>query len=185
MVIIRGLPGSGKTYLAAELQRVIDEEDLVVLDPDAVDQSSPDYADFSDTLTAEGIDLKFHLYRYSRAKAHEAIIERKLIVWNQPFMDFTGLQKTTNNLEAYAEENGTTLPVLIVEVEVDVPTAKARIDERKARGGHGPSDETFRARFLDIYESFADKGYPTITVSGTDNVERSAAMIIDALDGLY
>lgn len=183
LVIIRGLPGSGKTYLAAALQKSVDE-DIVVLDPDSIDQTDAEYTDFSKALTAEGVDLKFHLYRYSRAKAHQGIIDRKIIVWNQPFMDFEGLTKTTHNLEAFAEENDISLPVLIVEVEIDIPVAKARIEERKARGGHGPSDETFKSRFLNIYQSFTGKGYPTTTVSGQDNIEKSISHVLDALQNL-
>lgn len=182
LVIIRGVPGSGKTYLTNELQKTIGTDGVAVLDPDSIDQDTAEYSDFSQSLSAEGIDLKFHLYRYSRAKAHQAIIDNKIIIWNQPFMDFDSLEKTIVNLQTYATDNNTTLPIVIVEVEVDAKTAKTRIDERKQQGGHGPSDNTLEARFFNRYESFGSKGYDTVTINGTDPVEQSVAVVTRLLE---
>lgn len=183
LLIIRGLPGSGKTSLAASIQHTLGDQ-VVVLDPDSIDQSNPEYAAFSQKLNSQGIDPKIHLYRFSRAKAHQAIEDHKTVIWNQPFTNLEGLQKTIANLQQYATEHDTTLPVQLVELEIDPVIAKQRIDERKAQGGHGPSDDTFKTRFLDIYQSFKNEGYPTLIISGTGNVTDATTQVINALNVL-
>lgn len=183
LVLIRGLPGSGKSYLAAALQTSIGEGQTVLLDPDATDYESKAYKDFSAALTEEGVELKFHPYRFLRAKAHQAIAAHKIIIWNQAFTLLAGFQRTVDNLQEFATTCGTTLPVLVVEVEIDLETAKQRVGKRESEGGHGVSDEAFD-RFINDYKSFADQGYNTIAVHGDDDVAASASAVMQALKAL-
>jgi len=183
LLIIRGLPGSGKTYLAAALREAIGSTKVVMLDPDAIDYTSKTYAEHTHALTTQGVEKLFHPYRFLRSKAHKAISAGKIIIWNQPFTLPDGLERTLKNLCNYAAEHDITLPVLLVEIEVDLLVAKARVLRRKRRGGHGPSDGRF-ARFVDEYTSFAGKGYPTITVSGEVEVSVSASLVVEALQSV-
>lgn len=182
LVLVRGIPGSGKSYLAHAIKAAIGEDAVVTLDPDATDYSSPEYLEHTKALTAEGVEEKFHPYRFVRGKAHRAIAAHKIIVWNQAFTNFDGLNKTIINLQAYAKEQGTTLPVLVVEVEVDADIAKARIAERAKKGGHDVPEETFN-RFINDYTSFADK-FTTVIVNGNDGIETSVSAVIKALERL-
>jgi thymidylate kinase len=187
LILIRGLPGSGKSYVAQALQKTLSDsvgaDSIVMLDPDATDYTSKAYRELSDELTKQEVDAKFHPYRFLRAQAHNGITSSKIIIWNQPFTSFDGFNKTVINLQNYATEHNMELPMLVVEVEVDSETAKTRVVDRKQQGGHGPSDDTF-TRFVNEYVSFSDKGYNTVTVYGSNDVAESVATIEQALDHL-
>lgn len=184
LILIRGLPGSGKSYIAKALEPELAERfgsnTFINLDPDATDYNSQAYQAHTERLDKEGVDKILHPYRFLRAQAYQAIEDHKLIFWNQPFTSRESLTKVIANLQGYAKDHSTTLPVLIVEVEIDPATAKERVDQRKQAGGHGPSDKTF-ARFTDDYETFADMGHPTIQVIGTNQTNESVAKIMTAV----
>ena len=184
LILIRGVPGSGKTYFAAALQQAMGKDRVVLLDPDSTDYTSREYLDLSKSLTEQGVDAKFHPYRYVRGKAHAAIEAHKILVWNQPFTNLDGFNKTVINLQNHATEHGTHLPLLVVEVEIDPATAKQRVTERKAQGGHGPSDTTFE-RFMNDYRSFSGEGYNTVVIHGKDDTAKSVATVQKALAQLW
>ena len=183
LVLVRGIPGSGKSYLANALLKSIGTDKAVALDPDATDYTSKEYTDLSKSLTAEGVDEKFHPYRFIRGKAYKAITDHKILIWNQPFTNLDGFTKTIINLQAYAAEHNTQLPLLVVEVEIDHAVAKERVAKRKREGGHGPSENTF-ARFTNDYVSFADQGHTTVVVNGKDEVAVAVTAVMKALKTL-
>jgi predicted kinase len=177
--MVRGLPGSGKSYLTAELQKALGKEDVLVLDPDSIDLTAKEYREFSDELAKEGLDKAIHPFRWSRKLACDAAVAGKVVIWNQPFTNRGIFERLVAFIQNYAQERGVSLPVLLVEVEIGHDTAKARIAERKQAGGHGPSDGTFAQRVTE-YESYAD-GFNTVVVHGEDDVTESAAKVLEAL----
>jgi tRNA uridine 5-carbamoylmethylation protein Kti12 len=183
LVLIRGVPGSGKSYLTVALREALGADNMVVLDPDATDYTSKAYTDLSTSLTAEGVDAKFHPYRFLRAKAYDGITSNKIIVWNQPFTNLDGFNKTVINLQNYAKERNIQLPLLVVEVNVSTDVAKARVVTRRQEGGHGPSAELFE-RYINDYVSVSDQGYNTVAVNGEDDVAVSVAAVVKALQTL-
>ncbi len=182
LIIIRGLPGSGKSYLAKALQKSI-EEPIVMLDPDATDYNSPEYKTHVKQQEAEGVDPKLHAYRFLRAQAYAGIASRKIILWNQPFTNLEIFNKMVARLHTQAEEHDTELRILVVEVDVNPQIAKERVEARKQAGGHGPSDNTFE-RFVRDYKSFADDGYATVSVDGSSDASVSASAILKTLNNL-
>lgn len=92
LLLIRGLPGSGKSYVANVLKEELGNQ-IVLLDPDATDYTSAKYKEFSKLKTAEGVDEKFHPYRFLREQAYRAIDNDQIIAWNQAFTNLDGLQK--------------------------------------------------------------------------------------------
>ncbi len=187
LIFIRGMPGSGKSYLAAVLQKSLRElvgvDEVVMLDPDATDYESQEYAEHVKLATAEGVDAKLHAYRFLRAKAYHGIADHKVIIWNQPFTNLEIFHKMIANLQAQAVEHNTSLSILIVEVEIDPTVAKRRVAERKEAGGHGPSDKTLAQRIGD-HKSYADEGFETVTVHGEDDIAVSVASVLRALQKL-
>lgn len=183
LILVRGLPGSGKTYLALELQKAIGEKNVVMLDPDTADYESPEYYALSKQLSQEGLDVKIHPYRFLRGQAYAGITARKVIIWNQPFTNLGMFTRMIENLQAYAKAAGQQLPVLIVEVEIDYAAAKRRVETRKAAGGHGPSDTLFE-RYVNDYTTAATEGFDVVTVYGEDEVSRSVATVMEAIEAL-
>lgn len=183
LIIIRGIPGSGKTYLAKKLVDSI-KEPVVMLDPDATDYDSKEYADHVAEQTAAGVDPKLHAYRFLRAQAHRGIENHDIIVWNQPFTNLEIFHKMMNNLRTHASEHDTEFALLVIEVEVDAEIAKQRMIERKQAGGHGPSDEIFE-RFVNDYKSYSNEGFNTLTIDGSGDIDTSVAKVLDALHALW
>lgn len=183
LILIRGLPGSGKSYLADALRTALGTDNVAVVDPDATDYTSDAYKQMSAALTAEGVDEKFHPYRFTRAQAYDGITSNKIIMWNQAFTNLDGFNKTVVNLQTYASDHGTTLPLLVVEVNVDPDVAKARVAERVAAGGHDVNEEAW-TRFIADYGTFAEH-YNTVAVDGGDDVAASVDTVIRALHQLW
>lgn len=183
IVFVRGVPGSGKSYLVAALQKVLDPDTTVVLDPDAIDFASEAYARHLINQRAEGVDEKLDAYRFLRAQAYQAIADHKLIIWNQPFTDLEIFRKMTGRLLDQAKACDTTLSILVVEVDTDPSVAWQRVQERKAAGGHGPTDTTLQRR-IDAYGSFAAEGYDVLTVRGDDTINDSVTTVRNHLEQL-
>jgi predicted kinase len=184
LLLIRGLPGSGKTYLANALQAMLGADKAVLLDPDAIDFASEAYQTHTTTLTTAGIEEKFHPYRFLLANLRESIVAHKIILWNQPFSDLGGFQRTLENVRIFAAEHNMPLPILLVEIEISPHAAKARVAQRIEQGGHGPSPNRFDG-YVQTHTSFADKGVDyAITVNGEDDVTTSANTVIRALHDL-
>lgn len=183
VVLVRGLPGSGKTYLANRLQESLGKENVVLLDPDAINTDSEEYKEHVRSQIAEGVDKSLHLYRFSRAKAYKGIEGDKIIIWNQPFTNIDIFNKMVGRLKDHALEFNKKLSILVVEVEIDPDVAKNRIIERKKNGGHGPSGDIWN-QFVNDYKSFSEEGYNTITVRGDGNVSESVMNIEEALKSL-
>lgn len=180
LILIRGLPGSGKSFLTKALAQKIGLVNSIVLDPDATDYKSKKYEEFSTRLTKDGLDEKFHPYRYLRAKSYDAILSDKIIIWNQAFTNLDGFQKTVANLQSFAIDNKKNMIVLVVEVVIDPEVAKSRIADRVANGGHDVPKEEFQ-RFLQDYRSFEEEGYNIVKVTGDDAIELSVEKIIKRL----
>ncbi len=184
LIIVRGLPGSGKSYITNALKQSVAElvgaSNIVVLDPDATDYTAPEYLAHSKALDSGGVDSKLHAYRYLRSQAYAGITTNQVIIWNQPFTNLEIFNKMISGLKSYAIEHNSMLVVLVVEVEVDAAVAKERLVSRKLSGGHGPSDNTFN-RFTNDYTSFAHYGYSTVTVHGEDDVSTSVSTIMQTL----
>jgi len=180
LLLIRGLPGSGKSYLAHALSEYFGPDRVLLLDPDSTDYNSPAYAEHIRTMEAEGIEAKFYPYQFLRRQAEAAIAAGKIVIWNQAFTLLGGVQRTVDHLTEVAASHDLTLPTLIVEVAIDHETAKARVADRASRGGHDVSPEAFE-RFISDYRSFADEGFNTIGLQGTDNVQAMVPVVVTAL----
>lgn len=180
LIIIRGIPGSGKTSIAIGLAEALGNNKVQRIDPDEIDVTSDAYRAFSRSLSAQGIDEKFHTYRYLNTKARQAVDAHQVIIWNQAFIDFKGLSITIERLREYAHGQGIELPVLVVDVVIDPVAARQRISMRAAQDGR-VIDEEVMERFIQNYVPLDGKLYPSIIVHGTDPIQQSVTSIIGSL----
>lgn len=183
LILIRGLPGSGKSYLTEELVRRLGKESVMVLDPDLIDMQSEEYLRLKQELKGEGVEEKFHPNRYLCLQASRAIEAGKTVIWNQAFTHLGGLQRTIGRVQEYVSGHGINAPVLLIEVTIDPELAKARIAERSNSGGHDVPPENFQ-RFLDDYRSFANEGFNFVQINGEDDIEQSVQTILARLNDL-
>ena len=177
LIIVRGMYGSGKSYLATRLHTAFGEDAVVVLDPDTIDRDSQEYKDHSAAQTTQGADAAIHPYRFLQHKAFQGISDHKIIIWNQPFTNLEMFKRMIGRLEDYAAKAHTTLPMLVVEVSIDPAIAQARVTERQAAGGNSISDAVFAQR-LSEYTSFASEGYNIVAVRGDDDVATSVTTVM-------
>ena len=132
LIIIRGIPGSGKSYIAKHLADKLDALHTQLIDPDAIDYDSNDYKSLSAELLLEGVDTKLHPYRYLRALAYRAISAEKAVIWNQAFTHQDLLDRTIKNLQNYATEHHISILIFVIEVSIDIDVAKKRVLNRTA-----------------------------------------------------
>ena len=183
-ILVRGIPGSGKSYITAVLIDEIGRERVIILDPDEINKQSDEYSQLTARWRAEGVDEKFYPYRFLMLQADEAIAARKVIVWNQPFGDLVGFRKTIARLREYADNHRIELRILVVEVEIDEKVAHQRVTARKQLGGHGPTPQTF-VRFVGQYHTFVNEGHKTVTVRGENHPTEAVTTIMKALEELW
>lgn len=180
LIIIRGVPGSGKSYIASALATAIGADATVLLDPDAIDMDSQAYRSFSADLSAEGVDQKFHPFRFLRQTGYDGILQHKTVIWNQAFNDFDGFELTVKRMREFARQHDISLRVVVIEVEIDKETARTRIAQRVAAGGHDVPPEKLD-QFVAGYHSFAGRGYDTIVVNGAGDSDESVRAIMRKL----
>lgn len=181
LVIIRGIPGCGKTYLAQALRANLISDEVETLDPDLIDFSGNEYKSFVEQLSIEEpkLESKIYPYRYLLKKAKQALDQGKIVLWDQPFSNLQALEKTIKKLTGYVEEKGNNLKVLIVEIETPLSIAKERIRQRKIGGGHGPDEKTFE-NFVSTFKRADSLGYDTVSVDGM-KIDQSVFSIINKL----
>lgn len=185
LVYVRGIPGSGKTYIASAIAEALADrvgsENIVTLDPDATDYQSEAYQKHVAQMEAEGVDPALFAYRFLRAQAYEGIAKNRVVVWNQPFTNIEIFNKMIGRMRDQAVECNVELAILVIEVSVDPEVARQRVKDRKARGGHGPSEGTFD-RFVRDYHSFAEYGYDTVQVRGDTGLAEIIGTVAPAIE---
>lgn len=194
-IIIRGIPGSGKTDLAEYVQTKWDTSNLVVLDPDYVNQTDPDFLSYrSDQLATDEIYKKesfendpqlidkLVVSRYLLNQAKEAISTGKSVIWNQPWSIKYNILWTINEIQLSASEQARVHPI-IVELVIRESVARKRVESRKTRGGHGPSERTFLG-MAQKHEEIGVMDFPILKLSSEDPTEKIGNLLLKYLDDL-
>ena len=183
VLLIRGIPGSGKSYFAQHLYEAIGANTAMLLDPDTTDYTSAAYMRHVQEQKNEGVDPKLHPYRYLRTQAYDGIAHGKIVIWNQPFSNLEILQKVAARLQEYAISKSKKLTICMVEVAIDPTIAKERVMLRKNNGGHGPSDDTFQ-RFVRDYSTAAPLGYKIIPINGLEDPQVTVPIVMQHIGAI-
>lgn len=179
LVLIRGLPGSGKSTLVKRLVKLLEREgnSIVSLDPDCVHRDSAELKEYSSHLTALGVPAEIHIYRYLCTQVRRGVESGALTIWDQPFSNrevFESLLRVVAAFDWYPN-------ILLVELEIDPPAAYSRVLHRASAGNRKMPPRTFE-RYVKSYRSFRDLGLPTVTVDGLNTSEEEVAALRNLLD---
>src|SRR3990172_3664168 len=132
LLIIRGIPGSGKTKLAQELSERIGKNKIALLDPDCIDTAGIEYSQFISDLAKvdPALDQKYYPYRYLMQQARDSLRVGKIVICNQPFTDLCVLKRTVDLLDEYSMGISSSRHVVIIEQEASEDLARQRIARR-------------------------------------------------------
>jgi hypothetical protein len=168
LLIVRGLPGCGKTTVIDELFKLPEFSQAIRLDPDKVDTTSLEFASFCETFSLRSPDLplKKKIYRCLLYRACSSLKEGKIVVWEQPWRSRELLLLTLENIGAiaYIMKDPLDLSVLpffvgIVEISIKEDDAGKRVEVRSQKKEHPLTPEGFR-EFIGSLESFDGIGLP-------------------------
>ena len=171
LMFIRGIPGSGKTFIATETAKKIGNNEVLLIDPDTVDTESTEYLEACQRMRSEGVNETLFTYRFLREKARNGLLSRKVVIWNQAFTGIESFALVVDNFKQYAVENNIALKIYVTEVAIDPVIAKQRVRQRTANGGHGVDDDKFE-EFIQKYRSLEGSGlgYDIISIDGSEDV---------------
>ena len=138
LIIVRGIPGSGKSYVAAALCHALGEDRVVLLDPDTTDYTSEVYQRHIAAQLAEGVDPTLHAYRYLRAQEVIKVNEQRIVEYKSwAERDNREISETQQQIEQIrlqleALDQKRLLMKEAVETEREkMAEAQARFDEHK------------------------------------------------------
>src|SRR5581483_1224699 len=163
LVILRGLPGSGKSSVANKIKDALSQK-IEIVDPDLIKKKDEEYINFvnHEILKEPDLEPKFLPYRYLLSKTIAFLENKKSVIWSQPFSDLEKLRYTIGKIKERTPD--LKWQTFIVDILIDKDTAIQRINDRKRLGGHGPDD-----RYLDeIVSKFCpakELGFPYLSLN--------------------
>lgn len=176
LLFIRGIPGSGKSFLA----RALASQVTTILDPDAIDDNDPAYMSFASNLKLASLDPKIIPFRWLKHCAIESAQLNSIILWNQPFTDKGVFERLVESLKNEAKTRHNTEPkILLIEMTIDENSAWKRVMARKYDGGHGPEKDIFQQR-VSAYKSYADT-FDVLELRGDDPIEVSVQAVLNKI----
>lgn len=174
LIIVRGLPGSGKSTLTKALSNNGIPSPTLVLDPDKVNKHS---AEFCDHIKKQPTNLpeKTLIYRMLLYQTIEALKEDVTVLWEQAWSWREGIEITIEKISRALCEQEQPI-ILIFELVLCINTAQKRVEERFRQGKHPLSGIQFRKLFLNGIEPCEDLGLKTLRLDATLPAEELVAL---------
>lgn len=188
-IFLRGLPGSGKSTLIKYLQNNSKYFDTTLfLDPDKVNSLDEKYINFCEDLNNKGIPQTVHKYRFMLKNTILSLTSGKNVIWDQPWTTLQGIDDTIYNINYHLSEHitqGLILPRIgLIELAIPSIEAAQRVKDRKLKGGHGPTPNTF-VNFINRYEPINNSlKIPILRINGLLESNKSAQIVLKFLDHL-
>lgn len=183
LLIVRGIPGSGKSTLTDQLLKLPSLKDSLRLDPDLVDQNGDEFVKFCQSLPLE-LPIQKQIYRFLLRKAEAALKEQRSVIWEQPWRTLKGLRITLGNLAFFltgnADISAAPFQTVIVEINISPQKARKRVASRFQRGEHRLRPETFDQNEWTL-EPCDYLGLTVIPVDGTIPPEENRRIIKRAI----
>src|SRR3990167_8779751 len=169
LMIIRGLPGSGKSTLVDGLLRLTDLSGARRLNPDFVQVNSTEFVEFC-LVRPKDLPLKKLIYRFLLYSACEELAAGCQVIWEQPWRKLELLQLTLENINVRGyhlpETASYPFTIAIVETRLSENEARRRVVSRYKAGQHRLTSEDFTA-FGQALDSFDGLNLPMLIVDGT------------------
>ncbi|MDO8728909.1 MAG: AAA family ATPase [bacterium] len=182
-MIIRGLPGSGKSTLVDRLVRLTDLSGAKRLDPDLVEVNAPEFTRFCITRPKD-LPLKKLIYRFLLSSACEELSVGGQVIWEQPWRKLELFRLTLENINVrgYHLSEIADYPFVIAIVEIYLPTDEVyrRVASRYQAGQHPLTTEDF-ADFVQSSDSFDGLNLPMLIVDGTLPLTTQVDSVVDFL----
>lgn len=176
LLLVRGIPGSGKTNLVDEFVKNTDPSDFIRLNPDKVETNSSNFIEFCNRIKCS-IPLKKKIYRYLLYRACEYLALGKVVIWEQPWRSVELLIMTLENICVIGYElhnpkiTETNLPFYIGIVDIHIPDniARERVAKRFLEGLHPLPPEGIE-EFIGSVEPIENIDLPKLILDGEESV---------------
>jgi adenylate kinase family enzyme len=183
LIIIRGLPSSGKSTLTDGLLKLIHLSRAKRLNPDFVEVNSPEFVKFCSTRPKD-LPLKKLIYRFLLYSACKELSTGGLVIWEQPWRKLELFRLTLENINV----RGYNLPetadypftIVIVEISLSEDEARRRVASRYHAGQHRLTAKDFVA-FEQAFDSFEELNLEKLVVDGTLPLTKQVDLVVDFL----
>lgn len=188
-IIIRGIPGSGKTLFGRALSKKFS---CAFLEPENINLKK--FKTFAPDLLDE-IPRRRKIYRFLLHKTVYLLSKGRSVVWAQPWRKNDRIDLTIRNIVSKTTSTKIlhiwkkslanlikkiSLSVIVIEMEVSSNVAKERVKKRNRDSKHNLKMILF-AEYVKTFENF-NLDIPYIKISGTDSIRDNVQIVKNLIE---
>jgi adenylate kinase family enzyme len=157
LIIIRGIPGSGKTYFAQKINKNLPSE---VIDPEYIKITQRNFIEFR-KLHPQEKRIKRLKFLFNLDKTKKLLNEGKSLIWTQPWRKASGLKTTIEHIQ-----NSVPTKVIVLEINVDPKLCWERSKEKLGN----ITFEKFLKNFVIRQSPVENPNFPYFKVSNYEEI---------------